>query len=492
MLFTNKPIENLKYDNDYFNILPKAEIISVFLNKNQDKIKQKEIKMISLYGNWGSGKTTLMKFLDKDTRSNYKTIFFEAWELERDSDITLSLLEKLADEITGNTKVKFELKRSWLELKELSKEIVYNTKIKSPIVDSLEIDFGAAVKNAYEKVSEEYEKKSLFKAREVFKEKFAIIESKTKKKSILIFVDDLDRCSPENTLKLLTDIKLFFTLGSKTIFFVGLDKQAVSKAVQTKYYDIVKSEEYLEKIFDISFNMPKTNSIRKLIKLYVDEVLLVKVDAENTVDKLVNFFKTIKFTNPRHLKKVLNKYYFLKDLYEGETNSSIPKGIFKNDVVTMIFVLYFIVIYEYKQDIYEDLKDIKKRDKVYYNLYRAPGSKDEQSWGNHMSNLLTESPINIKKLLAGPSNSRPVIDEFQKLVYTFTPSVKKEFHMRQAPYRDINERFIRQFEDEERDSIATDFLRVLKYIFEENSKYDLSEISEYDIKKIFEFAELYL
>src|SRR5690606_15402498 len=86
----------------------------------------------------------------------------------------------------------------------------------------------------------------------------------------LIFIDDLDRCEPQQVLNLMSAMKLFFTYGVKTIFICGIDKKAVESAVKTKYGKLVKSNEYLEKIFDISFSMPEHNDIEKLIYHYFD------------------------------------------------------------------------------------------------------------------------------------------------------------------------------------------------------------------------------
>ncbi|WP_152971434.1 P-loop NTPase fold protein [Lacinutrix algicola] len=36
--------------------------------------------MYSLYGEWGSGKSTLMKYLEKELKGDFNTFFFEAWE----------------------------------------------------------------------------------------------------------------------------------------------------------------------------------------------------------------------------------------------------------------------------------------------------------------------------------------------------------------------------------------------------------------------------
>ena len=108
-----------------------------------------------------------------------------------------------------------------------------------------------------------YSKLESFKKAFIEMEK-SILGQNTDKK-IIVFIDDLDRCEAEHVINILSSIKNFFKYGKRTIFFCALDKNAVTKAIQTKYKDVIKSEEYLEKIFDVSFNMPSVFSINKLL-----------------------------------------------------------------------------------------------------------------------------------------------------------------------------------------------------------------------------------
>ena len=90
-LLANLPIANLTKENDYLGVLEKGNLISTFLKGNKERFE--EIKMFSLYGEWGSGKSTLMKYLEKDLNNEFNTFFFEAWQFEKDENLALSLLE---------------------------------------------------------------------------------------------------------------------------------------------------------------------------------------------------------------------------------------------------------------------------------------------------------------------------------------------------------------------------------------------------------------
>jgi len=49
--------------NDYFNLLPKTELIHKIISS--EKFLKSNIKMVALYGGWGTGKTSVMLTLQE-------------------------------------------------------------------------------------------------------------------------------------------------------------------------------------------------------------------------------------------------------------------------------------------------------------------------------------------------------------------------------------------------------------------------------------------
>jgi hypothetical protein len=286
--------------------------------------------MIALYGGWGSGKTSLMK----DIQSNLKDcqpIFFEAWKHEKDNNIALSLLSALTVDLKETDGME------WTSLKELiliGADLFQSTLSSSKFSFGLPIEmFGVKAKvdvdlgKIQDKCKELQAKRymSSYLDKEIaFKKVFEKIESKilkkAKKSKIVVFIDDLDRCEPDMVLDLLSAIKLFFTFGNNITFVCGIDKLAVKKAIETKYQSVVKSEEYLEKIFDYSFQIPETLNTEKLVDFYFKDIEVEwGGDSNSLTDIVCDFFTALEFKNPRHLKKVLNKYALLTKYKESET-----------------------------------------------------------------------------------------------------------------------------------------------------------------------------
>lgn len=366
-LLPNLPIEDLTPANDYLNIIEKGELLKAFFESNKEEFS--EIKMFVLYGNWGAGKSTLMKYLEKELRESFNSFFFEAWQFEKDDNLPMSFLEFLLKE-SESVEEEFYgkiLKFGGKLLRGLGKSIKVDVPLY-PEGPSIEIDPTPLV--------DEFSKQELsfYDSLKKFEIEFRRWEDKvTKGKNPdynLVFVDDLDRCEPENVLNLLSALKLFFTYGKKTIYLCGIDKKAVREAVKTKYGEAVKANEYLEKVFDISFSIPPEMKIFKLIGHYFPNS---KIDHPNMNEnwdyEISNFFAFIKFYNPRKIKKVLNKYLILKSINEESTSFKMPNFYSKEDDNSSFFetilTLYLLILNEFHNDHFEGIFDLEAKREAY-------------------------------------------------------------------------------------------------------------------------------
>jgi hypothetical protein len=364
-LLPNLPIECLTIENDYIGIIEKGNLLKSFFLHNKHEFSQ--MKIFSIYGEWGSGKSTLMKYLEKELQGSFNTFFFESWEFESDENLSLSLLETL----TNKNKTKFKkIKKELLETgSRLLEGFARSMTMKAP---GLNISGDKLI----EIVKEEKEL-TFLELKEKFKEDFIKWENKitTEDKSPdynIIFIDDLDRCEPENILNLLSAMKLFFTYGKKTIFLCGIDKKAIREAVKTKYGEIVKANEYLEKVFDISFSMPESVDVSKLVKQYFNDDEIVEQDKLG--DLVSDFFEKLHFRNPRRIKKILNKYLIIKRMKEIESsdNLDLPNIIYKGagTLFETYLTLYLLILNEFEPKNFKLLFDLNSKRKSYYNALK--------------------------------------------------------------------------------------------------------------------------
>ena len=121
-LLTNKHIEDLNEKNDFFRSLDKVNFIKTFIINYSKHLKKDN--MLVLYGEWGSGKSTVIKAIEKsldesELKKKYRTFYFNAWKYEKDNNLAFSLFEFLIDkiEIIDEYKKYFQTKKKDTVLK---------------------------------------------------------------------------------------------------------------------------------------------------------------------------------------------------------------------------------------------------------------------------------------------------------------------------------------------------------------------------------------
>ena len=375
-------------ESDLFNTGGKAKAITSLLNDNISNMSK--INMMALYGKWGSGKTSVMKHIEDNVKNYYSPIFFEAWKYENDENLMLSLMELMIieykKEIKENKLIE-GLQKTTYTLLTFTKNILLSSQV-SFLGGALSFNLEAAATKTISEANNKYEYKSYYKAIEDFREKFNEVVAtycKETKKSLLIIVDDLDRCEPQNVLNLLASIKHFFT-HSKVTYLCGIDKEAVENAIKIKYGNVINGDDYLDKIFDMSFRMPEPQLdgiVRDFFKTLREE----NSDCPEGVEQLlIDFLNKIKFTNPRKVKKIFNKYYYMNKLNFNGTDEECAL-ILRNTSNACCIVLNIIIIIfnEFYTELVNELLDYNHKLDEICNII-------------DMSSITTDKNSNIDKI----------------------------------------------------------------------------------------------
>jgi len=249
---------------------------------------------IAIHGDWGSGKTSIMKTLEKTLDSTkFETLFFEAWKYEY-SNPALGLITEIAEKYsTGDT------------ARNIVRAGVYILSQKYFGVDPEKImQIIRASKAHSETLSEQLK---------------SIVQEKIGDKTLIVIIDDLDRCDVENSLQLLAILKLFFDLEN-CICIAAVDFERLKQAWRQKHKIIDNENEdgsnYLEKIFQIRIGIPKPTSIQ--IKEYIVTL------TSDMPDYVADLFSETLPKNPRSIKRILNLVSYRKNLLtrsSGELSS---------------------------------------------------------------------------------------------------------------------------------------------------------------------------
>lgn len=271
---------------------------------------------IGVYGDWGSGKSSLMQMVEKALVEKYKDevvcIHFNGWLFEGYEDAKTAfcgtILEELHKHKTIPSKVKGQItsllkkidgKKILMKGGAIALDVLLTGGIGS--LASLTVDsIASTLKNKVEGIKaddirealKEFKKDSENKKREEvknFQKDFESILKESNIKRMVVFVDELDRCKPDTVLDIFEAMRLFlFVKGSS--FVIGADSRLIDYAIKSRYKNIPGnnldiSKEFLEKLIQYPVTIPQLD--KNELEKYLTCLLLEK-DIDNVANALKN------------------------------------------------------------------------------------------------------------------------------------------------------------------------------------------------------------
>lgn len=213
---------------------------------------------VGIFGSWGSGKTSLMRMLKADldggaANTRVRTLWFNAWRYQGREEGQSALLNALLGKLGEDKGLR--AKASDLFAKVLkSVGVMKLAKVMSKSALTLT---PPSVEEFAECFKEESEK--LAQTMDSFNKDFEALLEAMEVERVVVFIDDLDRCSSEQVIETFETIKLFLTTPACT-FVVGADAARIERAVGDVYKGAVEARDqrdYLEKIIQLPFRIPE-------------------------------------------------------------------------------------------------------------------------------------------------------------------------------------------------------------------------------------------
>lgn len=258
----------MKYKHNDIAINPKHPFANCQLDREQYANVLTQIVshyadgfVLSVNGQWGTGKSTFMKMWDASLKlDGYQTVYFNAWENDFTPDPFVAILGEIQGLISPENASTFD------KVIEIGGRIAHNaipTLMKVVTKKILGEDIGeiteAITKEAgdifKENVLEYQNKKEQFQA--FRKELSNFIDANIEKKPIVFIVDELDRCRPDYAVEVLENIKHLFSIEG-IVFVLAIDKEQLCNAIRGHYgSDRINAEEYLRRFIDVEYLLPE-------------------------------------------------------------------------------------------------------------------------------------------------------------------------------------------------------------------------------------------
>ncbi len=283
---------------------------------------------IGLYGDWGSGKSSLMKLAQKkieeknteigDEKDSIKTlcIEFNGWLFEGYEDTKTSLcgviLDALADEKRFSKEITDYAKTLIKKIdfnKILGKGIKYGLDFfltggigaltdltLSSVLSTIKTNVGETQAKDLEEILNKFKKDDKTRTEiKNFREEFKQLLKKSKVENVVVFIDELDRCLPDTVLEVFEAMRLFLFVEGMS-FVIGADERLIQYSIKSKYKEVPGNnldigKEYLEKVIQYPLYIPQLT--RAEVNQYLACLLLRETLTKDQFKEILSIIYTL-------------------------------------------------------------------------------------------------------------------------------------------------------------------------------------------------------
>ena len=233
---------------------------------------------------WGAGKTTFLKMWAKYLRrEGFPVVEFNAWETDASGDPLVALTTEITGQLKGTADTS-RLDQVSTQAKELIRKLAPGLiRFGTSFIPIAGAEMGHTFSAYAEEVlaSHQEAKQSTKQFNDSLQELANALWEAKERKSIVILIDELDRCRPSYAIELLETAKHIFGVDH-VVFVLAVNREQLAHSVKALYGSEFDAEGYLRRFFDIDFRLPapdRQNFIsNSLTQIGIDEFLTSSID----------------------------------------------------------------------------------------------------------------------------------------------------------------------------------------------------------------------
>lgn len=274
------------------------------INRNKDIVyfynilqAQESASAIAIDGRWGSGKTFFVRqtqmvinalnpssTIDEETKAkatvrlpfpkndeeneNYSiAIYYDAWENDNDTDPIVSLVYEIAKQL-GMTYT-FDPDTDFFKLGGAVLDVFSGKNLKG-IIENLKSD-NPLSKFKEQKALEE-------KLKDFFSE--ALNERGNR---LVVFIDELDRCKPSFTVRLLEQIKHYMH-DERITYVLSINTEELQHTIKNYYGDSFDACRYLDRFFYLRINLPPVDKKKFYMNIELNGRYYLEIISRRIID----------------------------------------------------------------------------------------------------------------------------------------------------------------------------------------------------------------
>ena len=359
------------------DVLDRASFVKQIIDLTMIVSENRKNCCFAIEGEWGSGKSFVLEkiqeCLDKEKaegRDRFFTVRYDCWEYDYYEEPVVAIISVLKDVLDSYLNLIPEGAKSFLL--DTAKNMITKAGVG---ISKLGVDIGECIGES-KSDAELYDQ--YFGFSEAIETVRNGIKEIAKDQTVVIIVDELDRCLPTYAIKVLERIHHIFNGLENVVVIIAMEKKQIENSLHQIYGEGMDVDQYLKKF--ISFSVKLDNgSARNFIAKYPSFMDMFDIQ-EN--DEMESFLNTITLgLDIRTQEKIFEKAENMHRL--AATSEKMNSEILAFEILTLCIKEKMKIV---------DIEWVSEGTD-YPDIERMVGSKYFQSIRAYAENIRKHSPI---------------------------------------------------------------------------------------------------
>ena len=293
---------------------------------------------IGVFGQWGSGKSSTLRMLDerlaREHANRFVRVRFNPWFYRGELNMLLPLLHTLHQTLDADPKHRFATAAA--RIATVTAKLGASIFLKKLTANAVSFKDVEELEQAYLREHGQIAGE-ISRLHDTLQEQADSIARQGDRCRLVLLVDDLDRCEPDEIINVLEAIKRFLDL--RHVFVVlAVDKEIIDRGINIRYRQFGLEDdrqtaigaEYLEKMIQLPLQLLPLAEAQ--VGAFVDALA-----GSLQGSKDVQLLKELVQPNPRKIKRILNTLAIASGILDGPVGpGEIPQELLVRLVVLQV------------------------------------------------------------------------------------------------------------------------------------------------------------
>lgn len=269
------------------DILDRQEIVRQILELITTLSDARSSCTFALDGKWGSGKTFLLNMLEPQLRDyqageRFMVFHYNCWQYDYYDEPLIAIVSAMLDNINEYTRffsgeANEKIRSGFVNAAKLVIKKVAYSFVESKIginTDDLSTLVEKIQETSSQEIRDQHEYDKYYSFHKVIKEAREELSKLADEQMLVIVVDELDRCLPYYTIKVLERLHHLFTGLNNTVLIMALDKAQLEHIIKKIFGEETDCDAYLQKFIDFELKINTGTVNDSFWKKYNDYITL--------------------------------------------------------------------------------------------------------------------------------------------------------------------------------------------------------------------------